>query len=1320
MDFSSLSTLLSSLQSAQSACTDRVVTVESSARLASLSIRGIERDMTALQKEVASSVGSVGELRLVLQKVRTATENLPADLTAYVRKDDLPCTRDEWAVHTQQVSELVSPARRAADQQAASAAAEIAALRAEVAELTLSHAQISKAVRDLTHALHNRSDAASGGAGVDVRHSNPNIAAVAGLAVSDRPSTVVLGERATALKDAGKKKPADAPATTKTNEKEAKVTTPPPVAAAIAPANLPTSAAVDSTPAIAALTAKVSTLTSTVASLQSELQSSRKESSRLTSDLASLRSGFTSVGSVAAVPFVAPVANTDRPATLAALQPTMVAVSLQCDGCTVNTAVVFCVHCAPGGQRLCGTCDAAVHATVAQPPSAVEVPQRRLSSNAGLFGGGSGVSGGSSGASSALGVNGRHLRLEISKALEPGSRLMSSDLSFIHRQSDAHAQSQTRESHVRLAKALEEVGERLDRHDLQFGALAVSLNAVDEADSKFAALERDILAVRTKIAESDRTWKETQLETHELKDRVDTMQAQGAGRGGFGGAGGGAPSAASPTSLASMSVVSTSTNPVAAGLAKQLHLELDQHKRQTHHAFLDLVAKLDTFVKVDFESLSERARNTDRAKVDTKQFLHITERIIALESQQRSLANSQGFTAKKLTEHLEAWNETLASWTCQHCDTGVLACAGPCADETCKRRICWECSRAGRGGHTSEVGRGGGGGGGGGGIGVTAHALQALIESSSPVRDLQSQLAHLQDEQDKTNVTAKYEQIRVQQMIDMLAQMNLVLTTHTAPSSNTTTDATQPPPPAPFKLGPSAALLLDSRTLTYYESLGDLFSRSLPSLVDRVGLVEHRAEVLSDSLSTVERRNREFDVASRPFVEDRFAAISTQVALVEKATVKKMRADLRRFEADWSARVKAERAEEKERLGIETSIARVHFRCVACDQPVASQPGPLSREYQQQLALHNAQVHGIPLTHSGPTIVAGFASPSSTTLLPSARAPTGDGVSSAPPHLSGLGVVSVGGERGHMFVDPGQRTTLHSNTDNTVYRGREDTRISFTPAAPIGHAEHARSASFQTVYAKVRQRRHDRARISASPCNCSPAAQSHLPSLPFLCAPFPPVFRVWFLPPVLPVAVSAAVLVTARTRRRSTDRPGLRAVLAAVSTSIPRTRSRSAARCRTSPRSHRRRRTRDPPPDLFRHERPCRHRRTARRRAVRRLVLAREKRSCRTRRCRTASSRRTAADRRRAAVPRVGHPRPHRRDTKAATCPHEEHHIIDETNSPSRSVSPESLKAPSRLDQHSSDSGTRRRRHLFEAALIRTVFINTHTRVHVSSDCFRR
>jgi hypothetical protein len=344
-------------------------------------------------------------------------------------------------------------------------------------------------------------------------------------------------------------------------------------------------------------------------------------------------------------------------------------------------------------------------------------------------------------------------------------------------------------------------------------------------------------------------------------------------------------------------------------------------------------------------------------------------------------------------------------------------------------------------------------------------------ENSTALREVHAKLAHLYAEKDAAASQVRKHARELHALLAMMAQMDLIVS-NTKPASDIGQAAANSNTP-PLKFGASAALLLDPRTLSYFDSLGDFFNHSLPNMLHRLGLGDQRAEVFSDSISKLERRNREYEVASRPFVEERFNTLTQQLGLLEKATSKRLRVELKKFEADFAGRVAKERAEEK--IGAETSIARVHFRCVACDQPVASQPGPMSKEYQQQVVLHNQQVHGIqsqqPL-HLSTSMVGGFATPVPQLLSSSLSTPLGSGlpgssttIMTSNPHSSGIGVVSA--DRGHMFIDPGQRTTVHSNTDATVYRGREDTRISFTPAAPTGHADQRQTATFQTAYTKV-------------------------------------------------------------------------------------------------------------------------------------------------------------------------------------------------------------------------------------------------------------
>lgn len=1071
VDFSSLSAILAQLGSEQTSAAERLRAIESGAESAAGGARENAAAVRALQSESASTAANVGELRVGLQRLRSLIDEqvLPAQSASadWARRADLPCTRAEFEQMRLQLQALTT-AQQAQQEAAANApppndtsnialSTDLQNLRAEIAELQLANSELAGQLRELQS--HRK------------------------LPAPEPPKPgPPLGNTASAMMLVGSGGSAALPDDTDG--------TPAAVLAA-------SKQRAPSTAAVAALAETAAT--ATVGRIDAQVSALTRQLGALQADMAQLRSGFREVHALTAVPFVAPTAavaataaaaagpstepkpNAAAAGTAAPLPlPQMIAVSLQCDHCTSNSAAVFCVHCEPSLQKLCSGCDALVHAFLAPSATpgeaAAAIPGRRTAAMNAAPGSGPATS---TAAGSGFNAASKHLRLEISRAVQPGSKLFTSDLGFIRHQTESAALAQVLEEQLAARAAAAEASERLDRHEMQFSALALSLNAVDEGAERSAALERDVLAVRSKAMDGERAVRELKSECASLKDRL-TLLAAAQSRGGGAGAGsfasGFAPPSTTPLpmpsqSLAAMSVVTATNNPVTASIAKQLHAELDAHKQQVEAALADQAARLDTMQSVELSSLSSGLSALQRSAVSSKAHLSLVERCVSLEQQVRAQGTGHAFTATKLANHIDLFTELLSVWTCQHCDTNALACGGSCADPKCGKRICWECSKQSRTGHMSEVASGGGVGGGGvgaGGLGASHHllnsnAIQVVVESSPALRELH---ARVQGQAEATAAARRAVDAlatRMAALLDLFAKLNLVAPVGPPSGDNGSSEA-------PLKLGPSAALLLDPRALGYFDALGTLFQQSLPEVLTRLLAAEERSSNQGDQLSKLERRAREVELASRPFVEERVAMLTERMAQLDKSIAKKLRAEVRRYEATVADQRAAKERESSAAMAAETSIARVHFRCVACDQVVGGQPGPLSKEYAAQLAAHQAQVHGLVFQPPPPqTTVGGFAS-ASAPLNPSALQ-----LQQPPQQLqqqqqsgSGGGIVSpsmalVPSDRGHMFIEPGQRTTLHSHSGSEVFRGREDGRVLFTSPAAAAAAGADRS-TFQTSY----------------------------------------------------------------------------------------------------------------------------------------------------------------------------------------------------------------------------------------------------------------
>jgi hypothetical protein len=1202
MDLTALSSFLNALQAGQTALLERVTNLEASQRVTSFNQRAMEKDVGAVQRELTANLQTMGELRVQLGKVvKGTTESLPGSLESqYVKRSDLPCTKTEFEDTKLKVLDLVSrsTARTSAstmvEQQVSESQKELAELKASVAEQALAQQEMQRTMREIKEVLRRKIVEGEQAKLQAMNSTDPDaeLSSTSNSSSQAAPESVTgvkPGETASALMELGKKK-----------IKQNPLGLPTAAANSIGPASTGTAAS-DSSSSFSLLESQLNALSTLVFHLQSDLGTVQKQAKDGEKEVRELREGFAKVHAEMPIPFVAPSPTSfqerearheqeQRPSSSSSpLKPTLIAVSLHCDLCTTNLAAMLCVHCAAGSQKLCASCDTMVHlpSTLLAPgassngkdlplhpraPSpSLALTSKRSGSPAPLGGGSAMRPSSKEGLRPAGSAKGqrpsmmagqaakptagpaadlsKHLRLEISKTIQPGSKLLTSDLGYLSNQNESYAQRQATQSLARVSAAMNDLSERVDRHDLQFSSLAVSLNTMDESEAKLLGLVKDVQALRTKQAEGERKEREQQSTLNMLRDRLEAMAAHSQA-----GDGKRSPHVALATlsttpSLADMSAVSTTSNPIAASLAKQLHSELDAHKQQTSFAILDLIQRLETFQAVSIDSLTNQVQQLGRTKIDQKQYLALAERVITLESTTRALGNSQTFLSQQSEDRERHSEERMKEWTCQHCDTGSLATGGNCIE--CERRICLNCSKVGRNGHTSELrlARGGGGGvqlnlygtddssNGGGHSALSASALHNVLDASPTILNIQSRLHHLYDERDGTREIVVKQQRELEALTEMLVELDLLL--HNHPPASSIEQATVLWNQPPFKFGRSADLLRNPHTLEYYNLLGDFFRSTLPSIHHRLGLSDQRNEVFSDSLAKLERRNREFEVASRPYVEERFSTLSQQVGGIEKACRRALRVELKKWEETFLE--KQEKSKEEEKVGLESSLVRAHFRCVACDQPVQAQPGPLSKEYATQLAMHNQIVHGIgpagagsanqqivsPQLLHGMSTVGGFATPLPPNQSSSAHTSSASALLQQQngPTASSLGVIST--ERGHMYVDPGQRTTIHSNFDGTVYRGREDTRISFIPAAPTASTSNPSqpqifSATFSTAYKKdvvvpsgstgrsvtgaprrkagqgVASRRHPSAAMIAADANFYPAHTQPAHSLPQL------------------------------------------------------------------------------------------------------------------------------------------------------------------------------------------------------------------------------
>ena len=1108
VDFSSLSRILSSLLASQAAFGERLAAVEANSKTGVVERASTDSQLRAVQSEIADTAATLGDLRVGLGKLRGVADDVVSIKNQdYARRADLPCSRGDFEALKLTVAAIngggstkssVSGGGNNRDQDNArmSAAMELQTLKTEVAELQLANANLSTQLRTLDNDHRTLVQRLASGDSVTLLNSQSSKP----LAASTQPK---LGATATAMMLVGKGGVSALP-----EAGEDGLSAESERAHSILATELSSAAA----PAPHDSGAAISMLTSQVSVLHSKL-------SAMELDLLTLRSGFKDVHVSMPVPFVAS-GSASRPATAggsvpspfaaAAPAPTMIAVSLECNHCAKNAASTFCVHCPPALQKLCSGCDALVHAHLA--PSATPGETATSMSGRRAAAGTNGAQ--ATGAAVAQNLASKHLRLDISRTIEPGSRLLTNDLGYIKHQSDNAALTQLLDANLATQKALEEQAERLDRHELQFSSLGLSLNAVDEVADKLSSFEKGLQNMRTKAAETERALKDHANQFVQLKETISMVAVSSKLSASVAAAAG---SAQGAQSLAGMTVVSSTNTPVTATLAKQLHTELDAHKRTTEMQLGELQARFDTFKNVEVEGLTSSVTALQRTAVNNKSHLAVIERVVALEQSLRSLSNSQGFTATKLTNHVDSFAEMVQSWSCQHCDnTHALAFGGSCVDPACRKRICWDCAKSNRGGHGSEITLGGGGGGGDGSSmaggrsdGVpNAHAIQVVLENASVFRGVQSKVGAHSEAFNKVRRNLEGLHTQLDALVDLLAKMHLI-------APNLAAETGLPQTKDPYRLGASSSILLDSRASGYFDALSSLFNQTLPELLTKLLQHESRSDYLGENLAKLEKQVTSMpQLASRPFVEDRVAMLTNKIALLEKGMLKKLRGEVRRVESESEAKRAKEKA-DREGMGIETSIARVHFRCLACDQVVAGQPGPMSKEYTAQLLAHQAAVHGVVYPPHAST-VGGFAS-AVPVGFSSALQTGGPGVGPFPPSA---GVVSS--ERGHMFIDPGTRIALHSNTGNEVYRGREDTRVSFTSTAGanVAHAHpdgKNRTATFHTAYTKV-SGRFELALLLTEFCQCF---ESVLTFSLMLCAIRTPWFRRALPHAVLAVAQHA-------------------------------------------------------------------------------------------------------------------------------------------------------------------------------------------------------
>src|SRR5262249_26124913 len=93
------------------------------------------------------------------------------------------------------------------------------------------------------------------------------------------------------------------------------------------------------------------------------------------------------------------------------------------------------------------------------------------------------------------------------------------------------ALTQLLEAQQAICEQADELSQRIDRHDLQWSALAVSLNSLDEASEKSVLQERELKSLRTKCIELERALREQNNEQQNIKDQVEIMQQSGRGGG---------------------------------------------------------------------------------------------------------------------------------------------------------------------------------------------------------------------------------------------------------------------------------------------------------------------------------------------------------------------------------------------------------------------------------------------------------------------------------------------------------------------------------------------------------------------------------------------------------------------------------------------------------------------------------------------------------------------------------------------------------------------------------------------------------------------
>jgi hypothetical protein len=90
------------------------------------------------------------------------------------------------------------------------------------------------------------------------------------------------------------------------------------------------------------------------------------------------------------------------------------------------------------------------------------------------------------------------------------------------------------------------------------------------------------------------------------------------------------------------------------------------------------------------------------------------------------------------------------------------------------------------------------------------------------------------------------------------------------------------------------------------------------------------------------------DFATRAYVDQQYGDLLNRLQQLQKAIDKALKVELKRFERDIMVFLEDRAlAQDGHRDHTETAMGKIHFRCVSCDQPVASQHGPSTPAFQQ-------------------------------------------------------------------------------------------------------------------------------------------------------------------------------------------------------------------------------------------------------------------------------------------------------------------------------------------------------------------------------------